>query len=251
MKEWPAYVVGVVAVLPFLGTEQRQRSASLDTQQRGQTTTPPRCWAVATGRVGGGWRWSLARKKHSAKRGVRIRKGELRPSDAIRRGEIVEEIVLNLRPRKDRISETTVTAEVNRELDILLGHVPAQARWSNRTRNRAHAQKLDGALREVEKLTRLASTPGYLAFLLFSPPSGPPPSIVDIEHASQIFAAELKRMRNVCALAVDPRFGSHPNYDHAKHLSARSAHGLMQGIVGEKNHWDGGWQIPYHRQPAL
>ena len=36
---------------------------------------------------------------------------------AIRRGEIVEEIVLNLRPWKDRISETTVTAEVNGELD--------------------------------------------------------------------------------------------------------------------------------------
>ena len=107
---------------------------------------------------------------------------------------------------KDRIGETTVTAEVNRELDILLGHVPAQARWSNRARNRAHAQKLDGALRKVEKLTRLASTPGYLAFLLFSPPSGPPPLIVDIEHASQTFAAELKRMRNVCAFAVDPRF---------------------------------------------
>jgi hypothetical protein len=176
----------------------------------------------------------LARKKHSAKRGVRIRKGELRPSDAIRRGEIVEEIVLNLRPWKDRISETTVTAEVNRELDILLGHVPAQARWSNRARNRAHAQKLDGALRKVEKLTRLASTPGYLAFLLFSPPSGAPPSIGDIEHASQTFAAELKRMRNVCAFAVDPRFGSHPNYDHAKHLSARSAHGLMQGLSKRK-----------------
>jgi hypothetical protein len=138
----------------------------------------------------------------------------IRPSDAIRRGEIVEEIVLNLR----RISETTVTAEVNRELDVLLGHVPAQARWSNRARNRAHAQKLDGALRKVEKLTRLASTPGYLAFLLFSPPSGPPPSIEDIEHASQTFAVKLKRMRNGCALAVDPQFGFHPNYDHAKHL---------------------------------
>ena len=56
MKEWPAYVVGVVAVLPFLGTEQRQRSASLDMQERGQTTTPPRCWPAATGHVGGGWR---------------------------------------------------------------------------------------------------------------------------------------------------------------------------------------------------
>jgi hypothetical protein len=29
---------------------------------------------------------------------------------------------------------------------------------------------------------------------------------VDIEHASQTFAAELKRMRKICALAVDPRF---------------------------------------------
>jgi hypothetical protein len=49
------------------------------------------------------------------------------PPNAIRRGEIVEEIVDHLRPWKDRISEATVTAEVNRELDILLGYVPAQA----------------------------------------------------------------------------------------------------------------------------
>jgi hypothetical protein len=68
--------------------------------------------------------------------------------------------------------------------------------------------KLDGALREVEEPTRLASTPGYLAFLLFSPRSGPSSSISDIEHASQTFAAELKRMRKVCALAVDPDLGS-------------------------------------------
>jgi hypothetical protein len=109
-------------------------------------------------------------------------------------------IAQNRRPDNKELK----TARHYRSGFILLGHVPAQARWSNRARNRAHAQKLDGALRKVEKLTRLASTLGYLAFLLFSPPSGPPPSIGDIEHASQTFAVELKRMRNVCALAVDP-----------------------------------------------
>jgi hypothetical protein len=144
----------------------------------------------------------MARRKHLARGGFHVRKSDV--SNAIRRGEIVKEIVDHLRPWKDRVSEATVTAEVNRELDILLQYVPRQARWSDRTRNRAHAQKLDGALREVEKLTRLASTPGYLAFLLFSPRPGPSPSISDIEHASQTFAAELKRMRKVCALAVDP-----------------------------------------------
>jgi hypothetical protein len=70
--------------------------------------------------------------------------------------------------------------------------------------------------------------------LLFSPPAGPPPSIVNIEHASQTFSAELKRMRKVCALAGDPRFGSHPNYDPAKHLSAQSAHDLMHQLSDGK-----------------
>ena len=176
----------------------------------------------------------MARRKHLVRGGVHVRKSDVSLSNAIRRGEIVKEIVDHLRPWKDRVSEATVSAEVNRELDILLQYVPRQARWSDRTRNRAHAQKLDGALREVEELTRLASTPGYLAFLLFSPRSGPSSSISDIEHASQTFAAELKRMRKVCALAVDPRFGFHANYDHAKHLSSQSAHVLMKGMSEKK-----------------
>jgi hypothetical protein len=113
-----------------------------------------------------------------------------------------EEFFIIAQNRRD--NKELKTARHYRSGFILLGHVPAQARWSNRARNRANAQKLDGALRKVEKLTRLASMPGYFAFLLFSPPSGPPPSIGDIEHASQTFAVELKRMRNVCALAVDP-----------------------------------------------
>ena len=180
------------------------------------------------------WRWLWPEESTSAKRRCSRQEERRLLSNAIRRGEIVKEIVDHLRPWKDRASEATVSAEVNRELDILLQYVPRQARWSDRTRNRAHAQKLDGALREVEKLTRLASTPGYLAFLLFSPRSGPSPSISDIEHASQTFAAELKRMRKVCALAVDPRFGFHANYDHAKHLSSQSAHVLMKGMSEKK-----------------
>ena len=31
-----------------------------------------------------------------------------------------------------------------------------------------------------------------------------------------------------------PNLGIDPNYDHAKHLSARSAHGLMQGLSERK-----------------
>lgn len=173
----------------------------------------------------------MARRKHLARGGVHVRKGDVSLSNAIRRGEIVKE---------NRGSSATVegshfTAEVNRELDILLQYVPRQARWSDRARNRAHAQKLDGALREVEKLTRLATV------------------AVDQRHRtpSRTYAAELKWMRKVCALAVDARFGFHPNYDNAKHLSAQSAHVLMRGLSEKKNHWDGGWRIPNHRQSAL
>jgi hypothetical protein len=77
-------------------------------------------------------------------------------------------IAQNRRPDNKELK----TARHYRSGFILLGHVPAQARWSNRARNRAHAQKLDGALRKVEKLTRLASTPGYLAFCYFLPRPG-------------------------------------------------------------------------------
>jgi hypothetical protein len=114
----------------------------------------------------------MARRKHSARGGVHLRKGNVTPPDAIRRGEIVEEIVDHLRPWKHHKGFPAVTDEVKCELDRLLKYVPWKARWSDRARNRAHAQKLDGALLEVEKLTRLASTPGDLAFLLFSPLPG-------------------------------------------------------------------------------
>jgi hypothetical protein len=48
------------------------------------------------------------------------------------------------------------------------------------------------------------------------------------------FFAELKRLREVCAHAVDPGFATHPNYDHAKHLCAWNAFGLMRELSDGK-----------------
>ena len=69
-------------------------------------------------------------------------------------------------------------------------------------------------------------------------------STEDIERVNReradSFAAELKRLRKVCARAVDPGFGYHPNYDRIKHFCAMFArikhfcamfaHGLMRGL---------------------
>ena len=52
----------------------------------------------------------------------------------------------------------------------------------------------------------------------------------DNRKRADSFAAELKRMREVCARAIDPGFGYHPNYDRAKHFCVRFAHGLMLGL---------------------
>jgi hypothetical protein len=190
----------------------------------------------------------LARKKHSAKRGIRVRKRDITPPDAIRRAETVEEIVDHLRPWKDRKGTTAVIAEVNRALDVLVNLAPLEAKLFDRTRNRIHAQQLDRALAEVEAL--LASAPGALASFLLNPlppltmtedgelTRAMPPLIEDIKRAyrkrEDSFTAELKRLRKVCARAIDPGFGSHPNYDHAKHLCAWFAHGLMRELSDRK-----------------
>jgi AAA ATPase domain len=208
---------------------------------------PPRCRSAPTIRL----RWMavvMARKKRSAKSGIRVRRGDVTPPDAIRRDEIVEEIVDHLRPWKDRKDTTAVIAEVSRELDVLVKLAPLEAKLSDRTQNRTHAQQLDRALAEVETL--LASAPGVLASVLFNPlppltmtedgelTMAMPPLIEDIERAywkrADSFAAELNRLRKVCARAIDPGFGSHPNYDHAKHACAWFAQGLMQGLSDRK-----------------
>jgi hypothetical protein len=51
---------------------------------------------------------------------------------------------------------------------------------------------------------------------------------------ADLFTAELKRMRDVYALAVDPGFGHHPNYDPLKRLCAMWAHGLMRDLSRKK-----------------
>jgi hypothetical protein len=168
---------------------------------------------------------------------------------ASRRGadEIVEEIVDHLRPWKSHKSAAAITAAVNHELNVLLQLAPLQAKLFDRGRNRTHAKKLDRALGEVEML--LASAPGALAWFLFDPL---PPmtltedgelvqvtqSIENIELAyrarADSFFAELKRLRKVCAHAVDPGFATHPNYEHAKHLCAWHALSLMRELSDGK-----------------
>jgi hypothetical protein len=166
-----------------------------------------------------------------------------------RRGadEIVEEIVDHLRPWKNHKSVAAITAAVNHELDVLLKLAPLQTKLFDRARNRAHAKKLDRALSEVEML--LASAPGVLAWFLFNPL--PPVTLTEDGELVQVaqsienielaysaragsFCAELKRLRKVCARAVDPGFASHPNYDHAKHLCAWFALGLMRELSDGK-----------------
>jgi hypothetical protein len=172
---------------------------------------------------------------------------EKEPAPSGRANEIVEEIVDNLRPWKGGKSVAAITAAVNDQLGMLLKLAPLQAELFDRARNRAHAKKLDDALSEVETL--LASAPGALAWFLFDPLPRPTltedgelhqviPSIENIELTyrarADSFSAELKRLRKVCARAVDPGFGFHPNYDHAKHLCAWLAYVLMRDLSDGK-----------------
>jgi hypothetical protein len=180
------------------------------------------------------------RKKHSAKGGLDARAAVLKPPNAIRLDEIVEEIVDHLRPWKDRKDIDAITVGVVRELRFMLMLAPFEAKRADRTQNRTHAQQLDGALLNVEML--LASAPAPLKDFLLNPlPTMTDdgvwrltPSTENIERANQkradSFAAELKRLRKVCARAVDPGFGYHPNYDRVKHYCAFCAYGLMRGL---------------------
>jgi hypothetical protein len=151
--------------------------------------------------------------------------------------EIVEEIVDHLRPWKSHKSVAAITTAVNHELNVLLKLAPLQAQLFDRAGNRAHAKKLDGALSEVKTL--LASAPGALAWFLFGPLSpSESQSIENIELAyrarADSFFAELKRLRKVCAHAVDPGFATHANYDDAKDLCAWNALGLMRELSDGK-----------------
>jgi hypothetical protein len=173
----------------------------------------------------------------NTKSDARRRKSGFSPPDATRRGEIVEEIVVWLRPFKRRMTEAAVTAAINPCLDLLL-RVPLDAKLGDRRQNRAHAEQLDDALLEVETL--LASAPPVLSLALFDPVTITedgvfvPSSNDEWNRKRKDFAGELTRLRKVCADAIDPGFGFHPNYAIVKYHCARSAHYLMSNLSDTK-----------------
>ena len=207
----------------------------------------------------------MPRKKRAGEIGIRDKKNDLTPPNAIRRAEIVEEIVDHLRPWKDRKGIAAVAAEVSCELHVLLKLAPLTAELSDSTQNCTHARRLDKALADVEAL--LAAAPGMLATFLFNPlppltvrkkedgglTEAMPLPIEDIERAyrkrADYFAAELKRLRQVCVGAIDPGLGSHPNYDHAKHISAYFARGLLSEL--SKNEITGTEDGPFRTITSL
>jgi hypothetical protein len=156
--------------------------------------------------------------------------------------DIIEEIVTHLWPFK-RKTEAEVTAGVRNAVDALMKIAPLQRKLGDRSLIRDHAKKLDAALGKVEEL--LASCPGGLAGHLFSPL--PPPIWTEgddlsvkilpeeeLKHRLQArwnsLAVELKRLRRICARAIDPGFGLHPNYDQDKHACAWFAFNLMRNL---------------------
>ncbi len=185
----------------------------------------------------------MDRTKASARKRGRVRNRAVAPSDAIRRGEIVEEVVDNLRPWKNRKSRETVTRDVDHSIGVLRKLVAAQMLLLDQQPFREFRKKLDKALSDVEKV--LASKPVMFSQFLFRTTPQVGDSFVSISSMSSrefeeffnnhhkrsdAFDTELKRLRDICARDV----GIHPNYDVAKHRSADFAHGLMGALSDQK-----------------
>jgi hypothetical protein len=160
---------------------------------------------------------------------------------AARRGEdeIVEEIAVHLRPWKARQTGKAVAIRVSEQMKLLREFVPLQAKLFDRRRLRAHAQKLDKSLAEVQEI--LVTDPGGLNLHLFRPDSWSSDEMNSMEamalafqRRSEPLAAELARLRKVCARAINPGFGLHPNHDHAKGLCPWFARGLMLELSNAK-----------------
>lgn len=153
--------------------------------------------------------------------------------------EIVEEITDHLRPWKGRTSQEAIAIAIGEKLKLLREMVPLQAKLSDRRRMRAQAQKLDKSLSELEEI--LISDPGGLNLYLFRPS---PPYEEEMGSKEELFLAfqkraepfylELRRLRQVCARAINPGFGLHPNVNHAKSLCPWFALGLMRELSNAK-----------------
>lgn len=181
----------------------------------------------------------MIRKKTPAGSGSRVTKRAVAPLNGTRRDELIEGVVNQLKPWKNDNSRATVMAAVNQSVDALLELIPLQQQLYDPRPIRKHAKKLNKALSNVQKL--LASSPGMLGAFIYDPR---PALMLDpsekLGSASQARAdaldAELRRLRGDCARD----YGVHPNYDHAKHLSAEISFVLMikysdRTIVGTEN----------------
>jgi hypothetical protein len=181
----------------------------------------------------------MARKKRPGRSSVAGSKADFSPPNATRRREIVEKILVQLQPWKRRRREVSITAQVNYNVNHLLGRYPPGVQRPSRKDYRTHAKQLDSALTKVETL--LLSASGRLAWSLFYPlaPFGRHHQpLWEIERTRKkhidTFFAELRRFRSVCAQAVSPGFGNHPNYDFLKASCARTARGLMLDMSERK-----------------
>lgn len=152
--------------------------------------------------------------------------------------EIIEEIVENLPPRKGTF-RTQITTAVRQVLKELRENLPWQMKLLDQAAMRAHARKLNKAATELEIL--LETAPGIMQALLFSDLAFSPDELPSKEKLvqeyikrSEPFFDELDRLRKSCAQAIKKGWGTHPNYDHAKALSARSAYNLMKSYSAAK-----------------
>jgi hypothetical protein len=153
--------------------------------------------------------------------------------------EIVEEVADHLRPWKGRQSQEAVVIEVSKQLELLRGIIPLQVKIMDRRRMRTHARELDKALSQVEEI--LITDPGGLNWHLFSPlplstdeMGSEGTMLLAFQRRAAPFYDELIRLRQVCARAINPGFGLHPNYDQTKSNCAWIAHGLMLQLSNAK-----------------
>jgi hypothetical protein len=155
-----------------------------------------------------------------------------------RRGEIIEEILTNLQPRRGT-SRAEVASAVGQALNRLREQVLWQTKIHDRAAMKKHARKLFKAAMKLEKLLELA--PGMMHHLLFSDSEV---SRVELPlkqamrdgylERSEAFFNELCRLHVVCGHIMGGKVGSHGNSDHAKSLSAWSAYGLMGNYSAAK-----------------
>lgn len=161
---------------------------------------------------------------------------------AERTEEIVEEVVVNLRPWIARANENTIASAVRKEIENILGRL-SRLRNINETGNprkvKNFSAKLEKAVRKVEGL--LLSGVDYSSF--FNPYVRRMAKVVGISEMpnfdesmeetqarAEAFISDLIAIRKICVADV----GYHHNFDPAKYESARSAYGLLQKFSAAK-----------------